>query len=261
MACTIDVAVNGEALDSAGLPTQLVVYGHITSGTCTRVRCRVRLFQGAPVLFSADVATDSNGTWICTFELTVAPLACGTPLWIEAQCISGGSCAVAQTVHVACKQTPGGGGGNNQPQPPGSGNHGNNWPWPWPPAIFCPAIGRMFTQTLLLAVLALLLGVMMLDTTLIVGALTAIGTVFVVFFGIWTWFCQPRVCYVLGAMLWVAKRGTIAAIVLLVMSPNFAMLIALWIIGAIAGILTGLMRKRRCSIPRLSTSINQLPVW
>jgi hypothetical protein len=34
-----------------------------------------------------------------------------------------------------------------------------------------------------------------------------------------------------------------------------------WVIGAIAGILTGRLRRSRCPIPSLRSSINQLPVW
>ena len=260
MACSIEVAANGEALNSAGLPTHLLVYGRITSGACTRVRCRVRPFQGAPVLFTAEADTDSNGTWRCTFPLLATPLACGTPLWIEAQCIVGDTCSVAQTVHVQCKQQPGGGSGT---QPPGGGGNGGTetWPWPWPPTIFCPAVGRVFTQTLLLSVLALLLGIALWNGAVVAGALAVIATAFAVLFGIWTWFCQPHSCYILGAILWVAKRGTIAALILLVIFPSLAGLMALWIMGIIAGILTGRLRKLRCPIPRLSTPINQLPVW
>lgn len=267
MACTIEVAANGEAMNSAGLPTRLLVYGRITSGACTRVRCRVRPFQVAPVLFTAEAETDSNGTWSCEFPLLPAPIACGTPLWIEAQCVADGTCSVAQTVWVQCKSQPGGGGGgNSQPHPPGGGNNGGNnggweWPWPWPPAIFCPAIGRVFTQLLLLSVLALLAGVALLDTVVIAGALAALAVTFGVFFAIWTYFCTPHACYVLGAILWVAKRGTIVALVLLLLSPHVAMLMALWITGAIAGILTGRLRRNRCQIPSARTSINQLPVW
>lgn len=272
MACTLEVAANGDAINNAGLPTRLVVYGRITSGACTRVHVRVRIFSGAPVLFAADAQPDSNGTWSCEFLLIAAPLACGTPLWIEAQCAAGDTCSVAQTVYVQCKQPqPGGGGGNNQPQQPGGGNNGGNnnggnngngdWIWPWPPAIFCPAIGRVFTQTLLLGVVALLAGVAMLNTVVVTGALVVIGATFAVFFGIWMYFCQPHSCYVIGAILWVMKRGTIVALILLLLSPHLAMLMALWIIGAIAGILTGRLRKLRCPIPSLRTSINQLPVW
>lgn len=270
MACTIEVAANGEAPDSGGLPTRLLVYGRITSGTCTRVRCRVRPFQGAPVLFSAEADTDSNGTWSCEFPVLPAPIACGTPLWVEAQCVAGDTCAVAQTVWVQCKTQPGGGGGDgsNQPNPPGGGNNGGNngnggweWPWPWPPAIFCPAIGRMFTQLLLISVVALLVGVALLNGAVVVGGLVAIATTFAVFFAIWTFFCQPHSCYVLGAILWVAKRATMVALVLLLLFPNLATLMALWITGAIAGILTGRLRRNRCPIPSLRSSINQLPVW
>lgn len=269
MACTIEVAANGEALNSAGLPTQLLVYGRITSGACTRVRCRVRPFQGAPVLFTAEADTDSNGTWRCAFPLLAVPLACGTPLWVEAQCVTGDTCSIAQTVHVQCKQPQPGGGGATPPPGGGSGGSGGNggngggsdWPWPWPPAIFCPAVGRLFTQTLLLSVLALLLGIAFWNVPVMAGALAVIAASFAVLFGIWAWFCQPHSCYLLGAILWVAKRGTIAALVLLVIFQNLAILMALWIIGMIAGILTGRMRKLRCPLPRLSTPINQLPVW
>ena len=176
--------------------------------------------------------------------------------------MAGDTCTIAQTVHVGCKnQTVGG--GNTQPNPPVSGNTGDNngWPWPWPPVIFCPVIGRVFTQALLLAVVALLVGVALLNFALVTGALTAIGVAFAVFFGIWTFFCQPHRCYVLGAILWVMKRATIVALVLLVLAPSLAILAALWIIGATAGVLTGWMRKRRCPIPSLRTPMNQLPVW
>jgi hypothetical protein len=53
----------------------------------------------------------------------------------------------------------------------------------------------------------------------------------------------------------------IATLILLVVNPHLAMLMALWIIGSIAGILTGWLRKNRCPIPSLRTSIHQLPVW
>jgi len=119
----------------------------------------------------------------------------------------------------------------------------------------------VFTQTLLIAVVALLAGVALLNVAVVAGALAGIGGTFAVFFAIWKFFCQPRSCYILGALLWVAKRGTVAALILLVVNPHLAMLMALWIIGAIAGILTGRMRKSRCPIPSLRTSINQLPVW
>jgi hypothetical protein len=127
--------------------------------------------------------------------------------------------------------------------------------------MFCPAIGRVFTQTLLLAVIALLVGVARINFTVIRVALTAIGVAFAVFFSIWAFFCQPHMCYVLGAILWVMKRATIVALVLLVLAPHLAMLTTLWIIGATAGVLTGWMRKRHCPMPSLRTPMNQLPVW
>lgn len=266
MTCTIEVAANGEALNGAGLPTRLLVYGRITSGSCTGVRCSVRPFQSGPVLLTAEAEPDSNGTWACEFPLAAAPIACGTPLWIEAQCVDGGACSVAQTVQVACKSEPDGGGGS---QPPGSGGNGggNNgdgngwqWPWPWPPAVFCPAVGRVFTQVLLLAVVALLAGVALVNAVVVGSALAVIGGAFGLL-GVWRFFCQPHSCYVLGAILWVAKRCTIAALILLVLAPHLAMLLALWTTGAVAGILTGWLRKRRCPIPSVHTPLNQLPVW
>lgn len=265
MSCSIEVAANGEALTSAGLPTRLLVYGRITTGTCTRVRCTVRPFQAGPVLFAAEAEPDSNGTWTCEFPLTAAPIACGTPLWIEAQCIAGGTCAAAQTVSVACKTRPGGGGA----QPPGTGPDGGGggdgddgweWPWPWPPAIFCPAVGRVFTAVLLVAVVALLIGVALLNALAVGGALAAIAAAFGLL-GVWRFFCQPHACHVLGAVLWVAKRGSVLAFILLVLAPHLAMLVALWMIGVLAGILTGWLRRNRCAVPSIWTPLNQLPVW
>jgi hypothetical protein len=257
--CTIEVEANGESLMTNGMPAWLVVYGRIVSGQCNTVRCEVSAVQGSAVLFSADVVVDQNGGWRCEFPLLITQFACDATIWVKAQCVDGGQCSTEQTVTVRCKQMPGD--GSSRPQPNPGGNNGNgNWPWPWPPAVFCPLIGRFFTTVLLVAWTAYLAAVGNQNLTLEGIALVAIAGDFLVLW-LWMQFCQPHFCHVIGAMLWVAKRATVAGFGMLLIVHHLPMIIALWATGVISGILAGMLLKRRCSMPRLGTPLSQLPIW
>ena len=236
MPCTIEVAANGVGQVIGGLPTRLVVYARLT-GTCNRVRFRVLDSPTGGVLFSSEAVPDVNGT--CSSEFVMLPgfIGCGAPLWIEAQCIADGTCGVAQTVYLKCKE-------------PSTG----------PPIVFCPFVARLFTQTLLLAWGALLMGVALLNATVIVAALATIVADFGVL-GVWRQICQPHVCHVRGAVLWAAKRCVLLGVLLLLMSRHVPMVTVLWLTGIIAGVLTGRLRKDNCPIPSVRTPLNQLPLW
>jgi hypothetical protein len=267
--CTIEIEANGESLMGNGMPAWLVVYGRIVAGQCNRVRCQVSAIQGGVVLFSDDVIVDQNGVWRCEFPLITVSFSCGATIWVEAQCLDGGECATAESVTIHCKQAPGGGTGS-QPNPggnngtdngSGNGNGNVDWPWPWwPPAVFCPLIGRFFTSILLLAWTAYLVAVANQNTTYGGIALGAIAADFAVL-GLWMQFCRPHFCHVIGAILWVAKRVTVAGFGMLLIVHHLPMIVALWTTGAISGILAGMLLKRRCSMPRLGTPLNQLPIW
>ena len=259
--CTIEVEASGETLLSTGRPAWLVVFGRIVSGQCGNVRCQVSAVQGSAILFSADAIVDQNGVWSCRFPLVTVQFACGATIWVEAQCLSGGQCSIAQTVTIHCKEAPNGAPGS-QPDPVGNGgNNGNgNWPFPWPPAIFCPLIGRFFTLVLLTAWTALLASVANQNPVYGGIALGAIAADFVVLL-VWMQFCQPRFCYVIGAMLWAAKRVTLLGLGMLLIVHHLPMMIALWGTGIISGVLAGMLLKRRCPMPRLTTPLSQLPIW
>lgn len=258
--CSIELSANGESLMANGRPAWLLVYGRIT-GTCTRVRCRVRASQGTAVLFSGDAEVDQNGVWRCEFPLILVSFLCDSTVWVEAECIAGGQCSAAGLVVVSCKEMPDGTGTTPPGQGPGTGSGSDDdWPWPWPPGVFCPIIGRFFTATLLIAWTALLSGIAYHSPAAVTAAGAAIGALFGVLL-VWRHFCQPHRCHVVGAILWVAKRATLFGLGLLVLAPNFDTLVGLWATGMIASILTGLQMRRRCPIPRLSTPLNQLPIW
>jgi hypothetical protein len=254
--CTLEVEANGETLLSSGRPAWLVVFGRIVSGQCSNVSCQVSAAQGSAILFSADVIVDQNGGWRCQFPLITVQFACGASIWVEAQCSGGGHCSIGQAVTIHCKEAPNGAPGW-QPDP--GGNNGN-WPFPWPPAIFCPLIGRFFTSMLLIAWTAFLASVANQNPVYGGVALGAIAADFAVLL-LWMQFCQPRFCYVIGAMLWVAKRVTLLGLGMLLIVHHLPMIIALWGTGIISGVLAGMLLKRRCSMPRLTTPLSQLPIW
>jgi hypothetical protein len=121
-------------------------------------------------------------------------------------------------------------------------------------------IGRFFTTVLLVAWTAYLAAVGNQNLTLEGIALVAIAGDFLVLW-LWMQFCQPHFCHVIGAMLWVAKRATVAGFGMLLIVHHLPMIIALWATGVISGILAGMLLKRRCSMPRLGTPLSQLPIW
>lgn len=265
--CQMEVNLSGEALNPFGIPTRLRVWGRILSGQCQRVEFTVRVGPGGVVLISGQALTDSNGTWSAGFPMPVISWPCGSSLWAEARCVSGGDCSTARTARVECKDAssqptgPGTGGGGSG----GNGGDGQNggstdWPWPWPPHIWCPLLGHTFTAMLLAAVATILAGAAMGNT-----AVTAVGIALVsaasAAFVLWRRWCVPNWCYVLGAIFWVLGRATLAGMAATLVTLSVSAGVWTLIFGSLAAIINIVMLRLRCARPSLATPLNQLPVW
>lgn len=248
--CVLELGLNGEAPDAVGLPTRLLVYARV-DGPCSAIRLSVSQTEGGAVLFSGVTSPDSNGTASVGFPIEPPVFPCGFPLWVEAECIEGGTCSKAETMTIACKAAPS-----------GQGNGGTNggWPWPLPPQLFCPLIGRSFT-------IAILAGLLMIVVSIAFGLVAGIAAGFAVIAGafailaIWSTWCSPHWCSVWGAVLWALKRAFLGGLVLSVVMLNVAGLLLTFVLGATAGILTGRLRHARCQIPSALTPLNHLPLW
>jgi len=259
--CVLDVGLNGEGLDAAGLPTRLLVYGRV-QGTCSRVRFTVRLTQTSPVLLSGDATPDSNGTCAVEFPLPVPAFPCGSRFWVEAECVEGGTCSVTTSLPVSCKDRPGTGGGTGPGggSGPGGGGTSDWWPWPLPPVLFCPLMGRSFTTALLFGLMLIVTGVAFVMPAIVAGGVAIVAGAFAIL-AVWQYWCLVNSCYLRGAVLWALLRAIAAGAILAVVTLSVATWLLTLTLGAIAGIVTARLRAGRCPIPDLTTPLQQLPLW
>jgi hypothetical protein len=254
---TFDLGLNGLDPDAVGLPTRVEVYARV-QGACTRVRLTVRQTQGSLAMFSAEVTPDSNGTCRSDFPLPVPIFPCGFELWVEAECVAGDSGTAGHLVALSCKSAPStGGGGGGDPNDP---NQPGDWPWGLPPILFCPLMGRAFTTALLFGVLAIIAGVS-LAAPLVIAAGVAVIAGAVAILAIWKQWCSVSFCSYWGAILWVLKRGVIAAGAIAVVTVDVRMLLLAFALGVLAGMVTQKLRASRCPLPSARTSLQQLPLW
>lgn len=276
--CELEVNLSGEALDALGIPTRLVVWGRIRSGHCQRVEFTVRAGPGGLILRSGQALTDSNGTWSAGFPMLLPVWPCGSDLWVEARCVSGGDCDTSRSVEIACKASPEqpGGPGNGGPgsdgpggNGPGSNGPGSNgpglgpygdWPWDWPPHTWCPMVGRTFTALLLTALGIILAGSGFGNPVAVATGVAMVGAAFALL-AFWHHWCAPNWCYVLGAVFWALSRSTIGGIALFLATVSVPA--GLWTLsfGALAGMINVALLRRRCRVASLRTPLNQLPLW
>jgi hypothetical protein len=255
MTCTFDLGLNGLDLDAVGLPTRVEVYARM-QGSCTRVRLTVRQSELGMALFSDEVTPDSNGTCRRDFPLPSPIFPCGFELWVEAECLAGDVCSAGLAVTISCKRTPANSGGGDPNDP----NQPSDWPWGLPPALFCPLMGRAFTTALLLGVLAIVSGVALSAPLVIAAGAAAIAGAFAIY-AIWTRWCSVSFCNYWGAILWVLKRGVIAAAAIAVLTVDVRVFLLAIALGVLTGMVTQRLRASRCPLPSASTSLQQLPLW
>jgi hypothetical protein len=255
MTCTFDLGLNGLDLDAVGLPTRVEVYARM-HGACTRVRLTVRQAQNSLPLFSEEVTPDSNGTCRSDFPLLTPIFPCGFELWVEAECVEGDSGTAGAPVALSCKRVPSNSGGGDPNDP----NQPSDWPWGLPPALFCPLMGRAFTSALLFGVLTIIAGVSLAAPLVIAAGFLVITGAFAIY-AIWTHWCSVSFCNYWGAILWVLKRGVIAAGAVAVLTVDVRVFLLAIALGVLAGMVTQKLRARRCPLPSAMTSLQQLPLW
>jgi hypothetical protein len=248
--CVLELGLNGDAPDAAGIPTRLGPYARV-SGPCAQIRISIRQSDGGAVLFSAVAAPDSNGTAAVEFPVDPPVFPCGFRMWVEAECVAGGSCHKAVSIPIACKGRPSGN---------GDGGGSDGWPWPLPPQLFCPLIGRTFTTAVLFGLLSIVVGAALGVTPGIAAGFAVIAGAFAVL-AIWRVWCAPHHCYLWGALLWALKRAFIGGLLVSLVSLSIGGFLVCFAMGAAAGVITGRLRQSRCQLPGLSTPLNQLPLW
>src|SRR5204863_7915525 len=91
------------------------------------------------------------------------------------------------------------------------------------------------------------------------GALVIAGAFAI--YAIWTRWCSVSFCNYWGAILWVLKRGVIAAGAIAVLTVDVRMLLLSFALGVLAGMSTQKLRASRCPLPSARTSLQQLPLW
>jgi hypothetical protein len=261
--CVLDIGLNAPAQDVAGLPTGIEAYARV-QGLCSRVRFTLRPSQNGPVLFSAEATPDSNGTCTVTFPLQPLVFPCGSRFWVEAQCVSGGTCSKAAFLGLACKQPPGGngggvgggghgGGGGNGGGGGGGGGGGFQFP------SFCSVMARAFLVVLYLGLIVLVVSVALaIPAGLAVAAALILGAMALQ--AIWLTWCTTSFCHYWGAILWVLKNVVVVGAIVSALSLSVAGMMITLAIGAAAGIITAQLRYRRCPLPTLTTSMQQLPL-
>lgn len=259
MSCVIDIGLNGIAQDAIGLPTRLEAYARV-QGQCTRVRFAVRQAAGLPVLFTGETDTDSNGTALIEFPLEPAAFPCGFRFWVRAECATGGTCFKEGLVAVSCKRPAPGGNVPGDNDGDGQPDSNQGWPWPLPPQLFCPLMGRAFTMALLAGLMFMMFAVatnipngVMAAGVLIAGAFALLG--------IWRMWCAMNPCHFWGAVLWVLKRVVVAGVILAAVTPSLDAGLFTLALGMLAGAITARQRANRCTLPGLTTPLQQLPLW
>lgn len=267
--CRITAELSGINPDVNAVVERIQAHGR-ASRECSRVRVTIRPSPTAPALASAEVdvafldpvspdpADPSNdGTWAVEFPLSGLPIVCGLRLWVEAECVLGGTCSTSGMREIACKSIPGSGGGQ-----PGDGDGGGStgWPWPFPPIVMCPLFGRSFAALLVAGLTMFVVGVAFANQVMAGGGIALIAVAFGTY-ALWNAFCVPIECYVYGVILWALKRAVIAGAVASIMMMSVPGVLATMGLGALAGSLTAFLRRRRCSLPAWSDPLSSLPLW
>lgn len=261
--CVLDIGLNALAQDAAGRPVGIEPYARV-QGQCSRVRFTLRPSQNGPVLFSSEATPDSNGICTVTFALDPPVFPCGTRFWVEAQCVSGGTCSKAAFLAIACKEPPGGSGGGaggGHGDGGGSGDDGDNGSegggFRFP--SFCTVMGQAFLMALYLGLVVLVVSVALaLPSGLAAAGALILGALALQ--AIWLTWCTISFCHYWGAILWVLKNVVVIGAIVSAFTLSVAGMMVTLGIGAAAGIVTARLRYRRCPLPALRTSFQQLPL-
>lgn len=280
--CRLTFEITGQTSNPVVPVSGVTVFGTVAH-PYTQVEVSVRTLTAGPAIFqgtatveypppstsnSADPAND--GAWHITFRPGFLSLPCGLNLFIDVQAIapSASSCPDSGWRSMRCKLMPGVGWRDNDsgsPGGPGSDDvnvdeNAVDWSWPDPPHIACPRWGRNFTVTLAVGAAMLMTGL-----ALAQPALAAAGfAVILVAAGLyifWRSWCVPSMCVLLGALIWVMKRTTILGAVLSAITLSAVGLCTTLAAGGITGALVAAARRRRCSLPKATAPLNQLPMW
>jgi hypothetical protein len=252
-------------------PQFIEVLGH-TSRDCTHVSVVVYLGEGGIELFRDDAVgvvlrnlpagadpDDPNydGTWTVrfTFDPEQPPygsIRCGSPLFVEARCVSsGGACDASGTLRVWCK----GAGASGQPGDSGGGaaddeggEDDDGWRWPFPPSIMCGLWKRaygtaLFSALSLIAAMAIWPG-----TSTYVAAALGIGAAAGAL-AVWRLWCSPSACEMWGVACWAAKNAVILALPLSLATTSAQGLIAVVVLGGLAAASIAKLDDYRCNVP------------
>jgi hypothetical protein len=267
MACRLTIEASGQMI-VAGRATRITVFGTAAVG-CSNVRVTAATSMSSPPIFSGVVAVAyppassttpgdpaNDGRFVAEFPAPGAGLACDTPLFVSVTCLDDPSCPPRiGWRRVACKDV-GGGGGN--------GGTDTDWPFEDPPHVVCPIWGRVFVNMLLPAMLTLVAGVS-LHQPMVVGLGLLLLSGAMAWYVFWSRWCVPPTCGVLRAWTWVLKRCTYAALGLAILQmflvPNVVAWLLVPALGVPVGWLVTALRNRRCSIPPISATVQQLSLW
>lgn len=281
MACRLTVEVGGQAV-TAGLATRLTVFGTAAVG-CSQVRVTAATAINSPPLFQAVVTVlypppstsnpsdpANDGRFVAEFDAPGSGTACEMPIFVSVECVADPACRLFAWRPVKCKVDAPGGGGTGDPNDPGNTggtDNGNGWDWPFdgPPSIVCPIWGRVFVNMLWPAMAAIVTGLSFLLWPVAAGGLLLFAGA-MAWFRFWSTWCAPPTCGVYRAWAWVLKRCTAlalsyAAAQQMFMVPNVWAWLLVPALGVLVGwFITGL-RRRRCSIPASTDSVQQLQLW
>jgi hypothetical protein len=281
MACRLTVEVTGEDVQ-AGVATRIRVFGTAAAG-CPAVRVTAATSLTAAPMFS-EVATVSypppsstnpddpanDGRFVVEFAAPGSGIFCEAPLFVMVACLADPTCSVIGFRPTHCKAGGPGGGGDDGTGGPGggSGNGDDNGSWDWPfgdpPSIVCPVWGRVFVNMLLPAMLTLVGGLSFGNAIAIgVGLLMLTGAMG--WFAFWSVWCVPPTCGVLTAWTWVLKICVAEAISLATVQmfviPNPVAWFLVPALGIPVGWLVTELRNRRCPIPPITATVQQLRLW
>jgi hypothetical protein len=269
MACRLTVEATGEGVQ-AGVAGRINVFGTAAAG-CPAVRVTVSTSLTAPPMYTG-VATVSypplsspnpddpgnDGRFVVAITPPGSGIFCEAPLFVMVECLADPTCRVIGFRPVRCKVGGGGGDGDDD------GNGSWDWPFDDPPSIVCRVWGRVFVNMLLPAMLMLVAGLSFQNQIAIgVGLLMLIGAMG--WFAFWSYWCVPPRCGVLTAWTWVLKRCVAEAISLAILQmfliPNPLAWLLVPVLGIPVGWLVTELRNRRCSIPPIMATVQQLPLW
>jgi hypothetical protein len=280
MACRLTVEVSGQAV-SSGMATRLTVFGTASAG-CPAVRVTASMSLTSPPVFQGVVTVvyppqsttnpddaANDGRFVAEFAAPGGGTACGMPVFVSVECVADPSCRLFGWRSVDCKVGSPGGGGNGDPgdDDDNDGNSGDeDWDWPFldPPSIVCPIWGRVFVNMLWPAMAAIVTGLSFLFWPAVAGGLLLFAGA-MAWYGFWSRWCAPPTCGVYRAWTWVLKRCTALAFTLAVAQqmivPNLWAWLLVPALGVPVGWLVTGLRRRRCSIPASTDTVQQLQLW